>query len=179
MPIIITGSQGNIGQRLMAAFPGAIGIDNHRDADIVADLSIIDYEARIVRQAFQAADGLIHLATSPNPDAPDEIHWTAVRNTVRLLDACRNHQIARVVLPSSDWAEPKPGFGDINAYGHSKRVLEALAGMYSMTPGLRCTALRIGWVPHDPSEVATATPWLAANYWPDERLLDAFRKALG
>ena len=37
--LIIIGSQGNIGRRLMAAFPGALGIDRAPGADIVADLA--------------------------------------------------------------------------------------------------------------------------------------------
>jgi nucleoside-diphosphate-sugar epimerase len=67
----------------------------------------------------------------------------------------------------------------MNAYGHSKRVFEAMALMYNMTPGRHCVALRIGWVPHDPADVATADAWLQANYWPDEHLIGQIRAALG
>ncbi|MHB1109531.1 MAG: hypothetical protein ACYCZU_04310 [Devosia sp.] len=75
MPLIITGSHGNIGRRLMAAFPDAIGIDRHPDADIVEDLSTIDYEATIVRRAFETCDGLIHVATSADVEAPDAVRF--------------------------------------------------------------------------------------------------------
>jgi hypothetical protein len=37
-PLIILGSQGNIGRRLMAAFPGAIGIDRLPGATIVGQV---------------------------------------------------------------------------------------------------------------------------------------------
>ena len=179
MRLIITGSTGNIGRRLAAAFPDAIGIDIDPEADISADLSTIDYEARLVRQAFEQADGLIHLATSANVDDPDWVHWRAVVDTARLVEACARHDIGRLVLPSSDWAEPKPGWAGINVYGHSKRVFEAMAQMYSATPGRHAVALRFGWVPRDPAEVEIAEDWLRANYWDDDRLIAEVGSALG
>jgi nucleoside-diphosphate-sugar epimerase len=100
MPLIIIGSCGNIGRRLMAAFPDAIGIDRHPDADLVADLSAIDYDAGPVRRAFENCDGLIHVATSANIDDPDAVHWRAVVDTARLVEACARYGIPRLVLPS-------------------------------------------------------------------------------
>lgn len=179
MPLVITGSQGNIGRRLMAAFPGAIGIDRHPDADIVEDLSTIDYDATIVRRAFETCDGLIHLATSADVEAPEAVHWRAVVNGARLVEACAAYDVPRLVLPSSDWAEPKAAALRINVYGHSKRVFEAMAAMYAMTDGRRAVALRYGWVPQTPNEVAAAPEWLRANYWDDERLISEVRAALG
>lgn len=179
MPLVITGSQGNIGRRLMAAFPGAIGIDRHPDADIVEDLSTIDYDATIVRRAFETCDGLIHLATSADVEAPDSVHWRAVVNGTRLVEACATYDVPRLVLPSSDWAEPKATALRINVYGHSKRVFEAMAAMYAMTDGRRAVALRYGWVPSDPAELENAPDWLRANYWDDARLVAEVRAALG
>jgi nucleoside-diphosphate-sugar epimerase len=179
--IIIVGAMGNIGRRLMRAFPDAIGIDRVPGAELVADLSRIDYGAREIRQAFEAADGVVHVATSASVSDPDSVHWAAVVETARLVQACDRHDIRRLVLPSSDWAEPRtrwPEFA-LNAYGHSKRLIEAMALMYNMTPGRHAVALRIGWVPHDPAEVAAAEPWLRANYWDDERLVAQVRTALG
>lgn len=179
MPLILTGSHGNIGRRLMAAFPDAIGIDRHPDADIAEDLSTIDYEATIVRRAFETCDGLIHLATSADVDAPDAVHWRAVVDGARLVGACARYNVPRLVLPSSDWAEPKTAMARINVYGHSKRVFEAMAAMYAMTPGRRAVALRFGWVPKNPSELDAAPGWLKANYWDDTRLFAEVKAALG
>lgn len=178
MTIIIVGAMGNIGRRLMAAFPGAIGIDRHPDADIVEDLTTIDYEATMVRRAFESCDGLIHVATSANVDDPDSVHWRAVVDGARLIEACADYNVPRLVLPSSDWAEPKTAMARINVYGHSKRVFEAMAAMYTMTPGRRAVALRFGWVPKDPGELATAEGWLIANYWDDARLIAEVKAAL-
>jgi nucleoside-diphosphate-sugar epimerase len=181
MPLIIIGSQGNVGRRLMAAFPGAIGIDRVPGADIVADIATIDYDETDVRAAFEKADGVIHVATSPNVQAPDSVHWEAVVGAARLMHACDRFGIKRVVLPSSDWAEPKTRWADNeqNAYGRSKRIMEEMALMYNMTPGRMCVALRIGWVVHDPAIVAGAADWLKANIWDDERLIGQMKAALG
>lgn len=181
MTILIFGAMGNIGRRLRRAFPDSIGIDRMPGADLVADLTSIDYDAPEIRAAFERADGVIHVATSAGTGDPDSAHWEAVVGAARLMAACDRHDIRRVVLPSSDWADPKTRWAqhDINAYSHSKRVFEAMAHMYNMTPGRRCVALRIGWVPREPVEVATAEPWLQANYWNDARLIAQMRTALG
>ena len=178
MPLIITGSQGNIGRRLMAAFPGAVGIDRDPGADIVDDLATIDYQSTVVRRALEGCDGLVHLATSADPEAPELVHWRAVAEGARLVEACAGCDVPRLVLPSSDWAEPKWGF-EINAYGHSKLVFESMAAMYDLAPGRRAVALRYGWVPADEDEVEAAPDWLRANYWDDTRLIAEVKTALG
>jgi nucleoside-diphosphate-sugar epimerase len=179
--IIVIGSQGNIGRRLMPAFPGAIGIDRLPGADIVADLGTVDYDAPNVRAAFERAQGLIHVATSAQVPDPPAVHWAAVRDTARLMAACDRYDIAHVVLPSSDWAQPRTRWAghQITEYGHSKRVLEAMAEMYNVKPGHDAVALRFGWVPRSVDELATASEWLRANYWDDERLIGQVRGALG
>lgn len=181
MTIIIIGSEGNVGRRLKAAWPDNIGIDMVAGADIVAEIATLDYEAPAVKAAFEKADGVIHVATSPNVQAPDSVHWNAVVGTARLLEACDRFNIRRVVIPSSDWADPKTRWAahDHNAYGRSKRVMEVMADMYNMTPGRHCVALRIGWVAKDYAEVEAADPWLQANYWDDKRLIGQMQAALG
>lgn len=181
MAIIIIGSEGNIGRRLKAAFADTIGIDRVPGADIVAELSKLDYDAPDVKAAFERAEGVIHVATSPAVDAPDAVHWDAVVGTARLLEACDRFDIRRVVIPSSDWAAPETRWHEheINTYGHSKRVFEAMAAMYNMKPGRRCVALRIGWVAPDAETVARSAPWLQANYWDTDKLILQMKAALG
>ena len=91
LSIIIIGAMGNIGRRLMAAFPGAIGIDRVPGADIVAELSSLDYNDPAVKAAFESADGVIHVATSPNVQAVDAVHWRAVVDTARLVEAAARY----------------------------------------------------------------------------------------
>ena len=181
MTIIIVGAMGNIGRRLMSAFPDTIGIDRVPGADILTSLADIDYDAPAVKAVFEKADGLIHVATSANVADLDAVHWQAVVDTARLLAACDRYDIRRVVIPSSDWADPKTRWAahNMNAYGHSKRVFEAMAQMYNNKPNRHCVALRIGWVAHNPEEVARSDQWLQANYWDDARLIGQMQAALG
>ena len=97
--IIIVGAMGNIGRRLMQAFPNAVGIDRMRGADLVCDLRNIDYDTAEIRRLFESADALIHLATSSNVDDPEAVHWRGVVETARLVEACARYNIRRVVLP--------------------------------------------------------------------------------
>ncbi|MBI4920688.1 MAG: NAD(P)-dependent oxidoreductase [Devosia nanyangense] len=177
MKLLIVGAMGNVGHRLMTAFPGAIGMDRVPGADIVADLATIDYAAPQIRDVLAAVDGVIHVATSADVDAPDDVHYQAVIDAARLLDACQRVPVPRVILPSSDWAEPKPGWA-INTYGHSKRVFETMAAMYRHSTGKHCVALRIGWVAHDLEEVRRSPKWLQDNYWDDARLVREVKAAL-
>ena len=178
MRLLIIGSRGNIGRRLTEAFPDCIGIDVMPGADIVADLATIDYAAAPIADAFGTVDGVIHLATSANPSAEDGVHFSAVTNAARLLAACEKYDVPRIVLASSDWAQPKALMAKINAYGHSKRVFEAMAAMYAHT-GRRAVALRFGWVPRDAAALVGAPQWLLDNYWDDKRLIAEVRTALG
>ena len=178
MRLVITGSQGNIGRRLRAAFPDTVGIDIVEGAEIIGDLATLDFDAPAVADALRSVEGVVHLATSPNPSAPDAVHFTAVTNAARLLAACERYDVNRLVLASSDWAQPKALMAGINVYGHSKRVFEAMAAMYTHT-GRRGVALRFGWVPHDPAQLVGAPQWLMDNYWDDARLLAEVRGALG
>jgi nucleoside-diphosphate-sugar epimerase len=178
MTIIITGSQGNIGKRLRGAFEDVVGIDRVPGADIVADIASIDFDASPAADALAEADGLIHLATSADPDAPDEVHFRAVADTARLVAACARHKIPRLVLPSSDWAEPR-GDSQINTYGQSKRVFESMAKMYAHATGCRAVALRFGWVPGDPAILEGADPAWLENVWDDARLIAEVKAALG
>ncbi len=120
----------------------------------------------------------MHVGTEPDPKAPDEIHYAAITAAARLLEACLRYKVSRLVLPSSGWADPKPEFGPINAYGHSKRVFEAMAAMYANT-GARAVALRIGWVARNQAEVDAADPALRADYWDTETLISRVKTALG
>jgi nucleoside-diphosphate-sugar epimerase len=144
MKLVVIGALGNIGRRLMAAFPEAVGIDRLPGTDITADLASIDYGATAIAELLRTCDGVVHVATSADIHAPDNVHYQAVIDAARLVDACQRHRVPRLVLPSSDWAAPKQGWMSINTYGHSKRVFECMAEMYAHSTGGRCVALRIG-----------------------------------
>jgi nucleoside-diphosphate-sugar epimerase len=177
--IVITGSEGNIGQKLMHALPDPVGVDRKATATIVADLETTDYSSGPLIDALQTADALIHLASDPNPEAPPEVHLAAAVAGARLVGAAARIGVPRLVLASSDWADPnQPGL-EVNPYGRSKRVFEELSLIYDAIPGMSGASLRIGWVPQDPVEVENAPDWLRANHWPDETLITTVRNALG
>lgn len=169
---------GTIGKKLMSAFPSAIGIDRVIGADIVCDLSTVDYSSGVIAEAFRGADAVIHLATSSDPMAPDQVHYEDVINTARLVAACAVAKVNLLILASSDWAQPKDPTLSINTYGHSKRVIEAMAAMFSHSQNCQAVALRIGWVPADPSALVDAPGWLLANHWSDATLIAAFQSAI-
>lgn len=175
--ILITGAAGNIGRRLMAGLSDTVGVDVRPGVDHVIDLVATHYDSAPWPDLLPAADAVIHLATSADPEADEAVHFAAVSLTARLVAACARYDVPRLILPSSGWADPGPG-KTLNAYGASKRAIEAMAAMYGLAAGRSAVALRFGWVPGDPGEVALAPNWLQADYWPDERLLLEVRAAL-
>ncbi|WDR04577.1 NAD(P)-dependent oxidoreductase [Devosia rhodophyticola] len=179
MRLLVTGALGAVGRTVMTAFPDSVGLDIRPGTDITADLGTIDYNDPRIVTALTNVDALVHLGTSPNPKAADEVHWQAVSNCARLLQAAQRMQVKNVVLASSNWAEPINPAMIINAYGDSKRVFEQLAAMYDHGEGQRAVALRIGWVPHSPDQYTKAEQWLKDNFWSGERLIDEMRRALG
>ncbi|MER2557077.1 MAG: NAD(P)-dependent oxidoreductase [Candidatus Competibacter denitrificans] len=182
MNIVIFGSEGKVGLKLQKAFQDqgdtVTGIDRTGKPDIKSDIKSLDFSHPDIERKLNGADVVIHLATSPREDGPDDEHYQAIIDTSRLLAACARVPVPRVLLPSSDWADPRPGWKPINTYGYSKRVFEQMAEMYRHSTKKRCVALRIGWVPDDPNKVQNAEPWLRDNYWPDERLIRVVKAAL-
>jgi nucleoside-diphosphate-sugar epimerase len=177
MNTIIFGSQGNIGQKLREIFPDAFGIDRVPGADLVVEMQELDYDSEPLKSRLAEADLVLHLATSANIAAPDSVHYQAVIETARLLGACQRVPVPKVLLPSSDWADPKPGWA-INTYGYSKRVFETMATMYNHSTGKLCVAFRFGWVAHDIAEVRRSPKWLQDNYWDNARLFREVKSAL-
>ncbi len=177
MKLVITGSEGNVGRRLMAAFPGAIGVDRVPGGAAVIDFDTVDYAAEPMRGILANADAIVHLAAEPSPYQPDAVHWQSVINASRLFAAALAAGIPRFVVVSSGWAVPMPG-QFLNAYAHSKRVMEALAAMYDVSEGRTARFVRIGWVPREGHDVTGNPAWEQALYWSDERLVAEFRAAL-
>ena len=179
MKVVIFGSQGNIGQRLRKIFPDAFGVDRVAGADLVASMQDVDYDTEPLKGRLAEAELVLHLATSPKVDDPDEVHYQAVIDAARLLQACQKIPVPRVLLPSSDWADPKRGWPPINPYGYSKRVFETMATMYTFSTGKRCVAFRFGWVALSTAQVdAAKDPVFRNNYWDEARLFHEVRRAL-
>ena len=75
MKTVIFGSEGNIARRLKQIFPDSFGIDQVPGADLVASMQDIDYDSEPLRSRLAEADIVLHLATSPRTDDPDDVHY--------------------------------------------------------------------------------------------------------
>ena len=176
--IIIVGGCGTIGKKLKRAWPNALTVDRAESADIRCDLADIDPINSALASVFERAEVVIHLATSADPQATDVTHFTSVVHTAKVVAACASAGVPKLLLASSDWAAPKVRHLTVNVYGHSKRVLEAMAAMYSHGGDRMAVAIRIGWVPDEELAIADAPDWLLENHWSDERLIHEFRKLI-
>jgi nucleoside-diphosphate-sugar epimerase len=177
MKLVITGSEGIVGRLLMAAFPGAIGVDRVNGADVVVDFDTLDYASEPMRGVLAGADAIIHLAAEPSPYKADAAHWQSVINAVRFFAAAAEAGVPRFVVASSGWAVPMAG-QYLSPYSHSKRVMEGLADMYDVAPGRVGRFVRIGWLPRQGHDITLNPEWEQALLWSHERLVAEFRKAL-
>ncbi|MFG1247319.1 NAD-dependent epimerase/dehydratase family protein [Xanthobacter flavus] len=179
MKIVITGSEGNIGRALKRIWPDAIGIDWRGYPDLRCDLRAKYMLSHPIPSVLGGADAVIHLATSPDPGGPVLAHLEALTITARLVETCAQLRVPRLILPSSGWAEPAPGWPqEMTAYGHSKRAIEEMAAMYRAA-GLHCVALRYGWYAERFEDLPQdAAPALLASWWGPERLECEMRAAL-
>lgn len=176
--IIIIGGCGSIGRKLKKEWTHAICVDRAKGADIIFDLATLNQRDSAFHSILKAAEVVVHLATSADSEASELIHFNSVVNTAKLVSACAAVNVPNLILASSDWAEPKAAHLRINSYGYSKRVIEAMAEMYSHHEYRVATAIRIGWVPDESFEIDTAPEWLLENYWSDVKLIDEFSKII-
>jgi nucleoside-diphosphate-sugar epimerase len=158
-----------------------VGFDLRPTPDIPAGQSVVaslgDVEA--LRKAAAGVDCLIHLAATPDdaryprgtpPDDGDNFLSELVPNNViapyQIMEAARTLNIPRVVLASTgqvigrhliDGNVPittthplKPRY----LYAATKVFLEALGQAYALEHGMQVLAVRLGWCPRDPGQVA-------------------------
>ena len=176
--IVIVGGCGLIGRKLKKEWPDAVCVDRFQGADFVCDLGCLNGRNSAFHSILQAAEVVIHLATSADPEEPESIHFHSVVDTAKLVAACDAANVQKLIIASSDWAEPKAAHLRINSYGYSKRVIEAMAEMYSHCEGRLATAIRIGWVPDESVDIDEAPDWLLDNYWSDAKLIKEFSRVI-
>lgn len=176
--ILITGAMGNVGGRLARGLAPVIRVDRVAGADIVVDLEAGDFDETGLTEALGRARAVVHMGSPPDPHLPAEVHLGASWGTMRLVRACMAAGVPRLVLASSNWAEPAPPL-TLNAYGRSKRIAENLAEMYSDLPGCTGVAVRVGWVPTPDQDPEAAEDWLRDSYWNEARLVAEVSAALG
>lgn len=152
--ILITGSSGKVGTRLMRAFPNAAGLDVVGSPDYLRD---------VLDGPLPDCDVVFHLAGWGSWRAPfEDFRWT--------LDMA-SHVIASgkpVIFASSVWADRGP----VNAYATIKLAIER---MIDLAGGV---SVRVGWVGWTDDRFDKADDWHRSVAWSDERLAAEFREAL-
>lgn len=157
MILVITGTNGNLGGKLAAAFHNDYTLRcmdlQPSDHSLTADLSV--YEDRWVRQLV-GADTVLHFAGEPRPTASwNQVHRGNIVSTYNLLRAARSCKVRRVIFASSNQImagyrymntpittdiPPAP----LNPYAVSKLVCEEAGRAFSAETGISFIALRIG-----------------------------------
>ena len=174
--MLVIGGCGNIGNKLKREWPCSITVDRKKSADFVFDLNELGKGDSDFYDLLGKSEVVVHLATSADPDGSDLTHFQSLENTAKLVSACAHADVPNLILASSDWAEPS--HQDINTYGQCKRAIEAMADMYSQSEHRVCTAIRIGWVPQDDSDIQAAPEWLLKSYWDTCKLIQEFKVAI-
>ncbi|ARF73056.1 SDR family oxidoreductase [Kitasatospora albolonga] len=175
-PLLITGSSGTIGTRLvtdLAAHGIPLRLLDRRppirlpptDAEFVqADLR----EASAVERGVAGAGAVIHLAGIAEEAPFAEVVEHNITATHLLLEAARRHNIPRIVLASSHHVIGMNPIGATAApmapdsfYAVSKIALEALGHLYAHKTGMEVVAVRIGSHRTHPTEPRHRATWLS------------------
>lgn len=176
-PVLVTGSAGRIGRAVVAALVAAgwraRGFDREPTPGtgdfVVGDLT----DGAALQRATHGAAALIHLAATPDDD--DFLTRLLPNNVVGLyhaLEAARLAGVKRVLLASTGqvvWWRQLEGPHPIRVeeacaprhwYAVTKIAAEMAGKAYARNFGMTVIAMRLGWCPRDPQQVAElqATP---------------------
>lgn len=157
--VLIIGSEGTVGSRLISAFPGCITMDvagtpSHK-ADLLDFPELPDCDAVIMAACF-----------SREPHAPFEVQQKNLLMNEFVVFSAASKGVP-VVFASSIWADVHP----LNAYGCMKRCTEQLVESYGGE------SVRVGWVGYTEEDWESA-PELRKFAWSDDVLCKAFRSAV-
>lgn len=195
--ILVTGANGSIRRKLMAAFArdGHVvdGLDIASGGDPrVAEADLAEWDEHWTHR-LQGVDVVIHLAATADPAATwEEAERLNVDLTLNVFQAAADAGVARVVFASSNWVLAGHRFGvgplrpdtvpaPVNAYGASKLFGERAGLSFSRSRGLSVICLRLGAAQEEPGHLPRAdepqADW-AARMWLSERdLCEGFRLA--
>ena len=167
MRYLVTGGAGFIGSHLVERL-----LENDNIVVVLGDFSegkleylpldnpnLVIYEASIlepIRELFAYIDIVFHLAALPRPQKsivePEGANDVNVTGTLRVLMACRENKVKRMVFASSaslygeqdktptpEWVEPHP----MSPYGLQKRIGEEYCQLFESLYGLETNCLRL------------------------------------
>ncbi|MGV1768750.1 hypothetical protein ACQZ6B_01110 [Agrobacterium vitis] len=158
--LLIIGSEGIVGRRLMSCFPSALTMDATGSPTIRAD--ILDCPN------LPDCDVVIMLACASNDP---NLGWETQSKSLRMAEIVIHNAAAKgipVIYASSVWAERHP----LNCYGAVKRCIEQMVDSFG---GI---SIRLGWIGHTPADIERADDRDKQDAWSDEKLCLEVRKAL-
>ena len=130
-------------------------------------------DRRVLDEALDGVDAVVHLAGNPDPEAP----WQALREPniegfAELLAAAHDHGVRRVIFASSVHAmggyegrkrwpiDPAWPPAPCCSYGATKAFDEALARAYDYRTGMSLIGLRLGLCTPEASPTEAVVGWL-------------------
>ena len=145
MRLLITGSDGFIGNRLIKEFDDVKGVDVNKGYDITNIDTII---------SLGDFDCVVHLAAIANiafsVKNPKQTYKVNVDGTKNVLEMCRKNDIRKIVFPSTAYRYGKPKYVPIDEnhsvrpsspYAKSKIMCEKLIQEYSDNYGIKYVIL--------------------------------------
>lgn len=169
--ILVTGSAGRIGQAVVKELQRrgqpVRGFDLRPTPGLVDSCVGGITDADALQRALAGVTTLIHLAATPDDaDFVSELLPNNLLGVYLVFEAARKAGVRRMILASSGqvvWHQRLRGPLPIDAnvqvtprywYAATKVFLEAAGRAYSETHGISVIAVRLGWCPRTPGQVA-------------------------
>jgi uronate dehydrogenase len=159
--VLVTGAGGSVGQAVVRALRAAGHTVRGLDLDPPAEMEGVAAgdlaKPGVAAEAVRSVGAVIHLAAYPtDADLVEDLLQPNVVGLHRVLEACREADVRRVVLASSmqvvqGLEDQAPLDGDhvnpCNHYALTKCWAEVAGEMYARLHGMSVIAARIGWLP--------------------------------
>ena len=159
--LLVTGAAGRLGslcRRRLAHLAGILRLSDNRElADPAANEELVTCELSdrvAVAGLVEGCDGVVHLGGRRNDGPWDDILDSNIRGVFNLYEACRIHNVRRILLASSNHVvgfHPRTRRLDAEAtlrpdelYAASKIFGEAVASVYHDKFGIETACVRIG-----------------------------------
>lgn len=176
--VLITGAAGRIGSTLRTGLIGrhdAFRLHDRRpisglglsEEAVIGDLS----DRKLLTNAFEGVDALIHLAGAPEARDFDEVFNANVRGLYDVFEAARKAGVRRIACastnhtygmypvehPMTEEDQPRPD----SFYGVSKVFAEVLLRYYFDRHGIESVSVRIGSFEQRPRQQRHLSTWLS------------------
>jgi nucleoside-diphosphate-sugar epimerase len=184
--VVLTGHLGNVGGRLLKCLRESDwtvhGIDMKDGPEF--DLANSGPEARWPT-VLKQADILIHLAATPGgrglSEDVERNNFVALENVFNECCRCRHKKVvfaSSLLASPGRYGHPSNSILPINHYGWSKVFAESVAQNLASDTQTKFTAIRLGYVPPDGTDLTQLDDWTRSVITSDRKLASAFLSAL-